>query len=151
MQVGRWFQFRDRAATLTVECRAGFITFLMVSQHAASDCQSRSYGLRDSSGCRWHASRAKLLNVQGLRFTATKAHCAWNTPKGSLHQMRTSMSYPVSCLLVGICGTGRAPFRTHSCSPPLQICRVHFDLTCVVPTARLIVSLSCKQVASLSP
>lgn len=30
-QVGRWFAFKDRDAKFTVECRAGFITFLMVS------------------------------------------------------------------------------------------------------------------------
>lgn len=31
VQVGRWFAFKDRDAKFTVECRAGFITFLMVS------------------------------------------------------------------------------------------------------------------------
>jgi hypothetical protein len=31
LQIGRWFNFKDRQATFTVECRAGFITFLMVS------------------------------------------------------------------------------------------------------------------------
>ncbi|GAB4814177.1 hypothetical protein N2152v2_001223 [Parachlorella kessleri] len=29
--IGRWFRFKERSATFTVECRAGFITFLMVS------------------------------------------------------------------------------------------------------------------------
>lgn len=30
-QVGRWFAFKERGASFTTECRAGFITFLMVS------------------------------------------------------------------------------------------------------------------------
>ena len=34
-QVGRWFNFKDRRASFTVECRAGLITFLMVRPAAA--------------------------------------------------------------------------------------------------------------------